>query len=181
MFRSPCTMRPAHWGHFTWDGIFALASDFPHARTCTDDVVVTDADLEKRREALWALLTALEVLLPCADCKEHFHSHMDTLRREDKKNAVLRDRDSLLKWLYDVKHDVNCRTGRTSPSFDDVEAKWVPACRSLPNEQRAASAQTGRAVAAVASEQRTAPAPVIDAVFTSAFARTRHAGTQGDE
>ena len=108
MYRSPCTMNPMRWGRYVWDALFALASDFPHVHACDDDVVVSDAEIVRRRDAMWGLLCSVEVLLPCKSCQEHFATHLRMLRENaERREEVLHDRESVMLWLYSVKDEVD--------------------------------------------------------------------------
>ena len=75
---------------------------------CDDDVVVSDAEIVRRRDAMWGLLCSVEVLLPCKSCQEHFATHLRMLRENaERREEVLHDRESVMLWLYSVKDEVD--------------------------------------------------------------------------
>jgi hypothetical protein len=115
-----------HWGRTTWDALFLLASDFPHVRDCADDEPFTPHEVERRRKAWRRILLALPDALSCPQCGEHFRRY--TERRS--VDEALRDRDTLMRWLYEAKNEVNRRRKRKSPSFQRVKRRFVPPCRT---------------------------------------------------
>lgn len=118
---------PSHWGERTWDALFLLAADFPHSRECTDDEEFPNDVVANRRRAWRALLKALPGVLTCGVCSHHFERYMD---RNGGKNMdeALQDRESLLRWLYNAKDEVNRRNGRRSVRYERVRRSYVPAC-----------------------------------------------------
>ena len=115
-----------HWGRRTWDALFLLAADFPHERDCIEDKPFVMRELHERRKGWKQLLTSLPNVITCPVCAEHFENYMI---RYPVTNA-LRNRDTLFKWLYRAKDEVNQRTHRTSPSLDRVKKKYIAPCIS---------------------------------------------------
>ena len=113
-----------HWGRHTWDALFLLASDFPHARDCDDDQMYTVREVNSRRKAWKRILLSLPDALSCPLCGAHFRQFM---RRHSVDNA-LRNRDTLMKWLYMAKDEVNKRRGKQSPSLKRIKRKYIPPC-----------------------------------------------------
>lgn len=122
---------PRHWGRSTWDALFRLAADYPHARECDDDDPYL-ASLAAERRASWRrLLKSLPGILPCGECAYHFERY---LRRDGGAalERALRDRESLYRWLYRAKDEVNRREGRHSPPLAEVRRRYIPACGTPP-------------------------------------------------
>tara|TARA_B110001452_G_scaffold265902_1_gene271509 strand:+ start:1426 stop:1875 length:450 start_codon:yes stop_codon:yes gene_type:complete len=137
-FSSRCARAPSHWGGATWDALFLLASDYPHTKQCEDDDAFDAATRDARRRAWKTLLTTLPQVLACGVCAEHFkrHVHRDGGRSLDR---ALQDREALFRFLYRCKDEVNRRSGRSSPSFETVEKRYIPRCRpprSRPSRRR---------------------------------------------
>ena len=115
----------SHWGRSTWDALFLLASDFPHNQECDDDRAYTHREVEMRRKAWRQILLSLPEALSCPVCGEHFRRYME----RHSVDGALRDRETLMRWLYRAKDEVNRRRGRTSPSFQRVRRTYIPPCR----------------------------------------------------
>lgn len=115
-----------HWGRRTWDALFLLAADFPHERDCPDDEPFTLRELQERREGWKQLIESLPNVITCPVCADHFERYM---KRHPVANA-LRNRDTLFRWLYRAKDEVNQRTHRSSPPIARVKRKYIAPCRS---------------------------------------------------
>lgn len=113
-----------HWGRRTWDSLFLLASDFPHRRQCDDDAEFSRTEVSRKRRAWKSLLESLPNVLSCPVCGRHFREYM---HRHPLSHA-LQNRETLLRWLYRAKDEVNRRTHRTSISYKRVRRRYVPSC-----------------------------------------------------
>ena len=119
---------PSHWGKHTWDALFLLAADYPHAQECADDDEYPADVVQERRRAWRRLLQALPGVLTCGVCSHHFEKYM---QRNGGRNmeAALEDREALLQWLYAAKDEVSKRNGtRKSPPCERVRRHYVPKC-----------------------------------------------------
>ena len=119
---------PTHWGRRTWDALFLLAADYPHAKECADDDEYPPEVVRERRRAWKQMLQALPGVLTCGVCSYHFEQYM---RRDGGRpmEAALRDREALLKWLYAAKDEVNRRNRvRRSPPYERVRRTYIPKC-----------------------------------------------------
>lgn len=118
---------PTHWGRTTWDMLFKLAADYPHARECADDDAYPRAVVRERRRAWRQLLTSLPGTMTCGVCSHHFAKF---LARDGGRplERALRDRESLFAWLHEAKDEVNKRNGRRSPSLRRTRRRYIPPC-----------------------------------------------------
>lgn len=124
-----------HWGRHTWDALFLLASDFPHARDCEDDQMYTVREVELRRNAWKRILLSLPDAISCPLCGMHFRRFM----QRHSVNDALRNRETLMKWLYMAKDEVNKRRGKRSPSLERIRKKYIPPCSRRPRHKRSRS------------------------------------------
>ena len=118
---------PSHWGKHTWDALFLLAADYPHAKDCRDDDRYPPSAIEDRKRAWKQLIKALPGVLTCGVCSHHF---ADYIKRDGGKplDAALQNREALFEWLYACKNEVNKRRGRRSPSLSKVKRRYIPKC-----------------------------------------------------
>jgi hypothetical protein len=82
---------PALWGGDGWRFLHTLAKAYP-----------VSPDGQTRRE-MFRLLTALETLLPCAQCREHFRQYMSETKVQSSESRPLLSRVSLRAWM-DAAH-----------------------------------------------------------------------------
>lgn len=94
-FHGPCAWKFLHSAAFNW------ATDPDHP---------TETEKEDAR----AFFTALATMMPCDKCGEHYRKYLD------QHPLALDSRKSLARWLYDLHADVNRRSGKTGPSFEEV-------------------------------------------------------------
>ena len=96
----------SHWGRATWDAIFLLAADYPHAQDCTDDVELTRETVAFKRKMWKQFFLSLPGVLSCPVCGEHFRKYME---RDNGKhfNEALENRDKLFEWLHKCKNEEN--------------------------------------------------------------------------
>lgn len=127
LYTSRHTKIQSHWGRNTWDAIFMLAADFPHARECEDDTEFTQAELRARRGGWNRFFESLPDVLSCGACGGHFRAYM---RRDGGRpfHAALADRDALFAWLHKAKDEVNRRTQRKSISLGRTKRRYIPPC-----------------------------------------------------
>lgn len=116
-----------HWGRRTWDALFLLAADFPHARACDDDVPLSERDVAKKRSAWEALFRTLPDVLSCPVCGEHFRDFM-ARKGGAPFRAALRNREALFRWLHECKADVNRRTRRKNAALASVRRRYIAPC-----------------------------------------------------
>lgn len=116
-----------HWGRSTWDALFLLAADYPHAQMCTDDNPFTREEIRRRRRGWRQLLESLPEVLSCGECATHFDAY---LRRDGGRpfRDALRDRERLFAWLHRCKDEVNRRTNRRSISLKRTQTKYIAPC-----------------------------------------------------
>ena len=117
----------SHWGRRTWDALFLLAADFPHAQACTDDEAFSPAEVERKRRAWRRLFESLHEVLSCPECGRHFAAY---LKRDGGQHfrEALRDREHLFAWLHKCKDEVNKRTRRRSTSLERTRREYIAPC-----------------------------------------------------
>lgn len=122
---------PTHWGRKTWDALFLLAADYPHAQECDDDDPLSSYEILKRRRAWKKMLRALPGVIACDVCSYHFQRYLD---RNDGRSLerALKNRESLLRWLYRAKDKINKLKYVKSIPFENVKNKYVPRCTNQP-------------------------------------------------
>lgn len=126
-FSSHKARRTKHWGKPTWDALFLLASDYPHAQDCADDDAIPASLAQERRRAWKKMLEAMPGVLTCGVCSYHFERYMER-RNGVPFERALDDRESLFKWLHQAKDEVNRRAGRKSISLAETKRKYIPKC-----------------------------------------------------
>ena len=117
----------SHWGKRTWDALFLLAADYPHAQKCSDDVSLTTQEVNLKRAAWRKLFESLPDVLSCPECGRHFAMYMARDKGKPFEKA-LEDRESLYEWLHKCKDEVNKRTKRKSISLTKVRRKYHAPC-----------------------------------------------------
>lgn len=134
---------PVWWGKRTWEALFLLAADYPHDQDCWDDGEMLDEDVKARKAGWRQLLKSLPFVLTCGVCATHFQKYIehDNGRRLEQ---ALRDRESLLTFLYNCKKEVNKRNGRGSPSYTQVRRRFVPPCERKPAAKKRSGKRSTR-------------------------------------
>ena len=117
----------SHWGRKTWDAIFLLAADYPHDNVCSDDVVVPDEVVRRKRRAWKRMFESLPDVLSCPLCGDHFRAYMERDGGRPFRNA-LQNRETLFAWLHNCKDEVNKRTKRSSPTLKFVRDMYIAKC-----------------------------------------------------
>ena len=132
---------PVHWGRSTWDALFLLAADYPHEKECDDDDEMDPGTIRARKAGWRQLLKSLPSVLTCGICSDHFQKYMehDNWKRLER---ALQDRESLFKFLYNCKKEVNKRNGRPSLQYHKVRRKYVPPCDRAPTKSRRRKSRT---------------------------------------
>jgi hypothetical protein len=59
------------------------------------------------KEEYLKFFNQLQYILPCEKCREHYKKNILTLN-----NFVLQDKDTLLKWLMDIRNSINIENNR---------------------------------------------------------------------
>lgn len=62
---------------------------------------------------------SLGPVIPCPSCSKHYQEYIE-------KNPVeTESRESIAKWVYDLHDNVNQRSGKQSPSFEQVKKDYT--------------------------------------------------------
>jgi hypothetical protein len=59
------------------------------------------------KEEYLKFFNQLQYVLPCKKCREHYKKNILTLN-----NSVLQNKDTLLKWLIDIRNSINIENNR---------------------------------------------------------------------
>lgn len=122
LFISPSTANPDHWGRATWDYLFIMASHFPHGKTESDDVELTEKGVNSIRQTWKQQIAILLQMLPCGGCKNHF----DAFIKKHPLRDALQDRDTLFAWLHKAKEQVRKQQGKLSIPLAKVKTTYIP-------------------------------------------------------
>lgn len=95
-------MDPNVWGPPMWDLLFTLCFKCD-APTCS--------------ETLIGVLDALEVILPCPDCRRSYKKHRQMLQSTSSQEMPI------AKWLWKIHDMVNAKLGKICISFERLEAR----------------------------------------------------------
>jgi hypothetical protein len=92
------------WGPALWTALEAMILSMPNS-------------LDEQEFCSFKLYLALSArYMPCENCGRHFTQHL-----VDMPNTIaMRTRAGLIKWLTDVKNDVNRRNGKPILSVDEI-------------------------------------------------------------
>jgi len=97
---------PDVWGPHGWKFIHMIALAYSTNPT------------EEQRKNYKEFFTVLQHVLPCSLCANNYKRHItEELPLTDE---VLKDRDSLSKWLIDIHNLVNKETGKKILSYDEA-------------------------------------------------------------
>lgn len=91
------------FGPSTWKTLHSIAWNY------AEDA---NAPTEQEKKDIIDFLRLLEPLLPCPSCRKHYGAYML------KKPIDASSRAALTRWVYDLHDDVNRRSGKTSPTFE---------------------------------------------------------------
>lgn len=95
-------MDPNVWGPPMWDLLFTLCFK---------------CDAPMCSETLVGLLDALEVVLPCPDCRKSYIKHRQMMQSTSSRDL------SIAKWLWKIHDMVNAKLGKICISFEKLEAR----------------------------------------------------------
>jgi len=93
------------WGPKTWDFLHTIALAYPAVAS------------ESTKDAMFSMLQALGVLIPCEKCRVHYKEWL-TITVSTPKAVALRGRDSVFGALVDLHNSVNARIGKPHVSME---------------------------------------------------------------
>jgi hypothetical protein len=144
-------IEPSIWGGDAWRFLHALAKAYP-----------ASPDSETRRE-MFRFLSALQVLLPCAQCRQHFRQYMDKTQVRSGESRPLLSGAALGKWLDKAHLHANShRDRRVNGEVAPAAAAGVASSASDPPVMPvAAPAASSASSAATPAPARPADPPIV--------------------
>ncbi len=95
------------FGPSAWKFMHSVAFTFPN-----------DAE-EGLRNQYKSFFESIGHILPCPGCSVHFRQYME------KHPVDVSSREALARWVYDVHCDVNTRSRKPSPTYEEVEKAYA--------------------------------------------------------
>ena len=95
---------PQVWGPFLWNTIHIVALGYPSEPTYT------------HKKAMKEFFEALQVIIPCPNCRRHFAKHLETF----PITPHLDNRRDLFKWTVVLHNSVNKALGKPEYSEKDT-------------------------------------------------------------
>lgn len=96
---------PTFWGEEGWDFLFASVIGYPKH---PNEEEMMDAE---------RLILCLKSMLACMKCRKNYNDHLEKIL---KNNNIYSSREELLKFLIDIKNEVNKSTGKSTYNYDDT-------------------------------------------------------------
>jgi hypothetical protein len=97
---------PDTWGPHGWKFIHFLALAYPNEPT------------DEQKKNYKTFFEALQPVLPCSLCANNYKRHIT--EELPITEAVLKDKESFVKWSIDMHNLVNKETGKLPLSYDDA-------------------------------------------------------------
>ena len=97
---------PDTWGPHGWKFIHMLALAYPNEPT------------DEQKKNYKTFFEALQPVLPCSLCANNYKRHITV--ELPITEAVLKDKESFVKWSIDMHNLVNKETGKLPLSYDDA-------------------------------------------------------------
>lgn len=85
-------MKPEVWGPPSWIFLHSITMNYPNKPNKED------------KKNMLRFFDSLKYILPCDSCSKNLQRH---IRKRPLNNKVLRCRDSLIRWLIDIRNDIN--------------------------------------------------------------------------
>ena len=102
---------PDIWGPHAWEFLHSVAYAYP--------INPTKLDIKNYK----TFYSSLQHVLPCIGCKKSYGSFITNKLLLD--DSVLKNRDSLTKWLFDLHEEVNKKLGKTyNVTYDEINNKY---------------------------------------------------------
>lgn len=107
---------PDIWGGSLWFVLFLIAICYPKNNPS-----------EEIKESAKNFYLSLKVLTPCKKCRINFSGHLLNNPLTDKD---LQNRDSLLKWLCNLRNLVNVMQGKKEQDHDEMINYYINLCKN---------------------------------------------------
>ncbi len=100
------------WSRPLWIFLYTILSMYP------------DNPSQETQQYLYNFLIALQAIMPCNTCAEHFLAHLSSPNFKE----ALTSKYNFSKWIFHVHNDINLRTGKPTLSYEqsiDVVAQMI--------------------------------------------------------
>lgn len=97
-------INPIIWGSHLWKYLHYLTLAYPDSPPLETQMLYKDFFLN------------LHNFIPCEKCRINYKRHLEELPLTDE---ILRSRNSLIRWLFDIHNIVNKETGKKQLGFDE--------------------------------------------------------------
>jgi hypothetical protein len=85
-------MKPEVWGPPSWVFLHSITMNYP-SKPSSDD-----------KKKIYKFFDALKYVLPCDSCSKNLQRH---IKKRPLSDRVLRSRNTLMRWLIDIRNDIN--------------------------------------------------------------------------
>jgi hypothetical protein len=112
LLKSLPTVAKQDWARPLWIFIYTLLATYPE-----------NPSFEKQQH-MYNFLIALQAVMPCSSCAEHFLAHLSSPGFRD----ALKTKLEFARWIFHVHNDINLRTNKPTLSFEqsiDVVSQLV--------------------------------------------------------
>jgi hypothetical protein len=103
-------MDPKIWGNQAWFFLHAITLVYPDKPTKNDKINITNFFINTGK------------VLPCFDCRNNFNKHLIKFPITD---AVLENRENIIKWLVNIHNEVNIINGKSKMNYEDVIHNYI--------------------------------------------------------
>jgi len=90
------------WARPLWIFLYTILSMYP------------DNPSQETQQYLYNFLIALQAIMPCNSCAEHFLAHLSSPNFKD----ALTSKYNFSKWIFHVHNDINLRTGKPTLTYE---------------------------------------------------------------
>lgn len=109
-FNSSDGMLTSVWGPSLWHSLHTITFNYP----------VNPTDLQKKD--YYNFFLSLNKILPCKYCRENYKKNIVSV---PLNFSVMKNRETLSKWLYKLHEEINRMLGKTSNlSYEDVRERY---------------------------------------------------------
>ena len=98
-------MKPEVWGPPSWIFLHSITMNYP------------DKPNKDDKRKMINFFDSLKYVLPCDSCSKNLQRH---IKKRPLNHKALRNRDSLMRWLIDIRNDINKENKR--PLMSHTEA-----------------------------------------------------------
>ena len=100
-------MQPSEWGRHAWQFLHAATFSYP------------DTPSLAQKDSTRQFFLNLGNVLPCPVCRGHYNENIK------KRPPVVKDRESLSRWLVDIHNEVNKSRLQKTVTYDEVKRHYL--------------------------------------------------------